>query len=74
MISEKALGLTRLRNILDKTMWSMKARPNNPLGKILWAHCKREEEYIVNYLMNQHHNKEAIMDKITASVDSSFKN
>jgi hypothetical protein len=52
----------------------MKAQPKNSLGKILWDHCKREEDHIVKYLMNQHCNKEAIIEKLTASVDSTFKN
>jgi hypothetical protein len=34
-ISEEAFGLTHLRNILDKIMWSMKARPHNPMGKLI---------------------------------------
>jgi hypothetical protein len=51
-ISKEALGLTHLRKILDKVMWSMKAQPNFFLGKILWDHCKREEDHIVKYLMN----------------------
>jgi hypothetical protein len=44
------------------------------MGKLIWEFCKKEEELICNYLMNQHHNKEAIMEKITASVDSTFTN
>jgi hypothetical protein len=41
MISEEAFGLTRLRNILDKVMWSLKARPHNPMGKLIWDYCKK---------------------------------
>jgi hypothetical protein len=71
-ISEEAFGLTRLRNIVDKIMWSMKAQPHNPMGKLIWEFYKKEEEHICNYLMNQQHNKEAIMKQITASVDFTF--
>ncbi len=73
-INEEAFGLTRLRNIIDKIMWSMKARPHNSMGKLIWEFCKKEEEHICNYLMNQHHKEEAIKEKITASVDSTFEN
>ncbi len=60
--------------MIDKVMWSRKARHKNSLGKILWDHCKREEDHIVKCLMNQHHDKEAIIKNLTASVDSTFKN
>ncbi len=73
-ISEEAFDLTCLRNIVDKIMWSMKAQPHNPMGKLIWEFCEKEEEHICNYLMNQHHNEEAILKMITASVDSTFKN
>jgi hypothetical protein len=72
-ISEEVFGLTHLRNILDKVMWSMKAQPHNPMGKLIWEFCKKEEEHNCNYLMNQHHKEEAIKEKVTASVDSTFQ-
>jgi hypothetical protein len=40
-ISEEAFGLTHLRNILDKVMWSLKARPHNPMDKLIWEFCKK---------------------------------
>jgi hypothetical protein len=44
------------------------------MGKLIWEFCKKEEEHICNYLMNQHHNEEAISKKIYASMDSTYKN
>ncbi len=71
-ISEEAFGLTRLKNIVDKIMWSMKAQPHNPMGKLIWESCKKEEEHICNYLMNQHHNKAEIMEKNNCLYEFQF--
>jgi hypothetical protein len=74
-LSDEGVGLKRLRRILDKVMWAMKARIHNPIGPILFKHCEREEEGILNYLMEKNHNnEEATKEKITAAVDSTFKN
>ncbi len=74
-ISEEASALPRLRRILDKVVWSMNARTHNPLGPILFDHCQKKDEHIYNYFMNKNHNNEkAIKEKITAAVDSTFKN
>jgi hypothetical protein len=55
-------------------MWSSKARPHNPMGMLIWDYCEKNEVLICNYLMNQQHNEEANQEKITASLDSTFKN
>ncbi len=74
-ISDEASGLTRLRRILDKVVWAMKAHTHNPLGPILFEHCQKKEEHIFNYFMNKnHHNEEEIKEKMTSAVDSTFKN
>ena len=74
-ISDEAVGLMRLRRILDKVMWAMKARIHNPVGPILFKHCEQEEEGILNYLLEKNHNnEEATKEKMTAAVDSTFKN
>jgi hypothetical protein len=53
----------------------MKARTHNPLGPILFEHCQKKEEGIFNYFMNKNHNnEEAIKEKMTVAVDSTFKN
>ncbi len=71
---DEGVGLKRLRRILDKVMWAMKARIHNPIGPILLNHCEREEEGILNYLMEKNHNdEEATKEKMTAAVDSTFK-
>ncbi len=72
-VSVEAFGLTRLRNILDKVMWSLKAPPHNPIGKLIWDHCEMNEVPICNYLMKQQHNEETIQEMITASLDSTFE-
>lgn len=73
-LSDEGVGLKRLRRILDKVMWAMKARIHNPIGPILFNHCEREEEGILNYLMEKNHNdEEATKEKMTAAVDSTFK-
>jgi hypothetical protein len=48
---------------------------DNPLGPILFEHCQKKEEGIFNYFMNKNHNnEEAIKEKMTGAVDSTFKN
>ncbi len=74
-LSDEGVGLKRLRRILDRVMWAMKACIHNPIGPILFKHCEREEEGILNYLMEKNHNnEEATKEKMTAAVDSTFKN
>jgi hypothetical protein len=74
-ISDEASGLTRLRRILDKVVWAMKACTHNLLGPILFKHCQKKEEGIFNYFMNKNHNnEEAIKEKMTVAVDSTIKN
>ncbi len=52
----------------------MKARTHNPLGPIFFEHCQMKEEHIFNYFMNKNHNnEEAIKEKMTIAVDSTFK-
>ncbi len=73
-IDDEASGLTHLRRILDKVAWAMTARTHNPIGPILFKHCQKEEEQIFNYFMGKNHNNEkAINEKMTAAVDSTFK-
>ena len=50
-ISEEANGLVRLRKILDKTFWAMKARDINPIGPIVFHHCEQHEQKILNYIL-----------------------
>jgi hypothetical protein len=53
----------------------MKIRTHNPLCPTLFDHRQKKEEHIYNYFMNRNHNNEkAIKEKITAAVDSTFKN
>jgi hypothetical protein len=74
-ISDEASGLMLLRRILDKVAWAMKARTHNPIGPILFKHCQKEKEQILNFFMDKNHNNEkAIKEKMTAAVDSTFKN
>jgi hypothetical protein len=74
-ISDEDSSLTRLRRILDKVVWAMKARTHNPLGPILFEHCQKKEEGVFNYFMNKNHNnEEAIKEEKTVAVDSTFKN
>jgi len=74
-LSDEGFGLMHLRRILDKVMWAMKACIHNPIGPILFKHCEREEEGILNCLMEKNHNnEEATKEKMTTAVDSTFKN
>jgi hypothetical protein len=74
-INDEAFGLTRVRRILDKVVWAMKAHTHNPLGPILFEHCQKKKEGIFNHFMNKNHNnEEAIEEKMTVAVDSTFKN
>ena len=50
-ISEEATGLVRLRNILDKKFWAMKAHAFNPIGPIVFDHCQKNEERILSYML-----------------------
>jgi hypothetical protein len=53
----------------------MKAHTHNSIGPILFKHCQKVEEQILNYFMDKNHNSEkAIKEKMTAAVDSTFKN
>ncbi len=53
----------------------MKARTHNPIGLIHFKHCQKEDKQILNYFMDKNHNNEkAIREKMTAAVDSTFKN
>jgi hypothetical protein len=74
-ISEEANGLVRLRKILDKTFWAMKARDINPIGPIVFDHFEKHEERILSFLMKANNdNVDAVKKKLTASIDSVFKN
>ncbi len=74
-ISDEANGLVRLRNILDNVFWAMKARAINPIGPILFDHCQINEERIMSYMMKANNdNEEVVKEKLTASIDSTFKN
>ena len=74
-IREEANALVRLTNILDKVIWAMKARANNPIGPILFDHCEQNEERILKYILDANKmNTEAVKDKLTMSIDSVFKN
>jgi hypothetical protein len=72
-ISVEAFGLTHLRNILDKVIWSLKARPHNPMGKLIWDYFQKNEVPICNYVINQQHNEcENIHSWISLSGDLAF--
>jgi hypothetical protein len=74
-IRDEANALVRLTNILDKVIWAMKARANNPIGPILFDHCEQHEGRILQYILEANKmNTEAVKDKLTMSIDSAFKN
>ncbi len=39
-ISEEATSLERLRYILDKAVWCLKACKHNPMGALIWKYCE----------------------------------
>ena len=74
-ISEEANALIRLRKILDKTYWAMKARDITLIGPIVFDHCQKNEERIMAFLMKANNdNVDAVKKKLTANIDSVFKN
>ncbi len=63
--SEEATTLTRLRYILDKVTWCLKAK-HNPMGFLIWKYCEENEEAICNYMMREYHSQDAGQEKMTA--------
>ncbi len=57
--SEEATALTRLRYILDKVTFFVKACKHNPMGFCIWKYCEQNEEAICNYMMREYHSQEA---------------
>ena len=55
--SEEATALTRLRYILDKVTWCLKACKHNSMGALIWKYCEQNEEAICNYTMRENHNQ-----------------
>jgi hypothetical protein len=68
------MTLPKIKKILDKVVWSLKAHTHNPMGIIIWNYCQQNEVYIVNYIMGVHHSDEVVQEKITSSVDTTIEN
>jgi hypothetical protein len=62
--SEEATALERLRYILDKVVWCLKARKHNPMGALIW-------KYLINvYFFTGQKGQMIYLNTITASYCS----
>ena len=72
--SDEGTGLKVSGYVLDKVFWCLKARKRNPMGSLIWKYSEQNEQAICNFFMREYHSQEAGQEKMTATVDSVFKN